>query len=71
MKKINSLFRFDEILDLDAILPKEVNMSQAAYSQFSQNQDSRNIYHLHSILIHRGNLAAGHYYAFIKPSLED
>lgn len=26
---------------------------------------------MHSILIHRGTLGAGHYYAFIRPTLED
>jgi len=29
------------------------------------------LYHLHSILIHRGTLGAGHYFAFIRPSLDD
>lgn len=66
MAKINSQFKFGEILDLDAILPQEVNQSQAVFSQ-----QKRNVYHLHSILIHRGTLGAGHYFAFIKPSLDD
>lgn len=26
---------------------------------------------MHAILIHRGGLRAGHYYAFIKPNLDD
>jgi ubiquitin carboxyl-terminal hydrolase 7 len=30
-----------------------------------------NRYHLHSILVHRGTANSGHYYAFIKPSLND
>lgn len=29
------------------------------------------MYHLHSILVHRGGIGAGHYYAFIRPTLED
>jgi|LauGreDrversion4_2_1035121.scaffolds.fasta_scaffold56358_2 ubiquitin carboxyl-terminal hydrolase 7 len=44
----------------------------------SQNQNHnvrkkgvRNLYHLHSILIHRGTLGAGHYFAYIKPTTED
>ena len=34
-------------------------------------QGVKNLYHLHSILIHRGTLEDGHYFAFIRPSLED
>jgi ubiquitin carboxyl-terminal hydrolase 7 len=30
-----------------------------------------NKYHLHSILIHKGTLNYGHYYAFIRPNLDD
>ena len=72
MNKINSQFKFEEILDLDAVLPPEVNMSQLVQSQKKAKKGSvRNLYHLHSILIHRGTLGAGHYFAFIKPSLED
>lgn len=37
----------------------------------SQNSGVRNFYHLHAILIHRGGVGAGHYFAFIRPSLED
>ena len=30
-----------------------------------------NRYHLHSILIHRGTLDYGHYYAYIRPNLDE
>ncbi len=29
------------------------------------------MYHLHAILVHRGGLGAGHYYAFIRPDLSE
>jgi ubiquitin carboxyl-terminal hydrolase 7 len=29
------------------------------------------LYHLHSILIHKGGAGVGHYYAFIKPTIQD
>lgn len=29
------------------------------------------MYHLHSILVHRGGVGAGHYFAFIRPSIEE
>ena len=31
----------------------------------------KNVYHLHAILVHRGGIGSGHYYAFIRPNLED
>lgn len=80
MLKINSIFKFGDTLDIDAILPQETNdMSQqlsTPYSQVNRNSKKRdvgvrNLYHLHSILIHRGTLGAGHYFAFIKPTMED
>jgi ubiquitin carboxyl-terminal hydrolase 7 len=42
---------------------------------YSQNNDNSekvvNRYHLHSILIHRGTTDFGHYYAFIRPNIDD
>eukprot|EP00347_Sterkiella_histriomuscorum_P012213 403369461 len=71
MAKINTRLRFEETLDLDSVLPQEVQMSQNPYSQYSQTSKTNNLYHLHSILIHRGGIGAGHYFAFIRPSLDD
>ena len=31
----------------------------------------KNVYHLHAILVLRGGIGSGHYYAFIRPNLED
>jgi ubiquitin carboxyl-terminal hydrolase 7 len=70
MMKKNDQFRFAEILDMDSVLPEETNQSQAATVYHKKGKAaSRNLYHLHSILIHRGTLGAGHYFAFIRPSL--
>jgi len=65
MMKKNDQFRFCEVLNLDDTLPEETNYSQVA----SKHRPAKNLYHLHSILIHRGTLGAGHYFAFIRPSL--
>ena len=65
MMKKNDPFRFCEVLNLDDTLPEETNYSQVA----SKHRPAKNLYHLHSILIHRGTLGAGHYFAFIRPSL--
>ena len=53
---------------MDSVLPEETNQSQAA-SLVKKGKAAKNLYHLHSILIHRGTLGAGHYFAFIRPSL--
>jgi len=67
MMKKNDQFKFAEILDIDAVLPEETNLSQA--TTLKNGKAGKNLYHLHSILIHRGTLGAGHYFAFIRPSL--
>ena len=33
--------------------------------------DEVNRYHLHSIIVHNGTIDSGHYYTFIRPTLED
>lgn len=40
-------------------------------SQSCVENDVVNQYHLHSILVHRGNMDSGHYYAFIRPGMDD
>lgn len=36
-----------------------------------ENKNSDQLYHLHAILIHSGSLDQGHYYCYIRPSLDD
>ena len=64
--KENLKFEFGDVLDLDALLPN----APTEKSEIT-NTDVVNRYHLHSILVHRGTANAGHYYAFIKPTMED
>jgi ubiquitin carboxyl-terminal hydrolase 7 len=56
MTKINDRFEIDEMIDLDRLL------------KFDDSFDFEvpNIYHLHSIVMHRGFVFAGHYYTYIK-----
>lgn len=30
-----------------------------------------NVYHLHAILVHRGGVAGGHYFAYIRPDINN
>jgi hypothetical protein len=56
MAKINDAFEFYDHLNLDKYM---------AYDSFD------NDYTLHSVVVHQGSVNSGHYYAFIKPTLED
>jgi len=53
--KINDRFEFPEILDLSPYLSEDADKSE------------KYIYHLHGVLVHSGDISAGHYYAFLKP----
>lgn len=56
MMKINDRFEFPETLDLEPYLEKDADRSEPW------------TYKLHGVLIHSGDLNAGHYYAFLKPN---
>jgi ubiquitin carboxyl-terminal hydrolase 7 len=57
MVKINDSFEFYNTIDLNKFM--------------SSPQHNNNIYSLHSVVVHQGSANSGHYYAFIKPKLED
>lgn len=56
MMKINDRYEFPETFDATPYLSEEADKSESY------------IYQLHSVLVHSGDLNAGHYYAFIKPT---
>ncbi|KAF2090688.1 cysteine proteinase [Saccharata proteae CBS 121410] len=56
MMKVNDRYEFPEVWDASPYLSDSADKSEPY------------IYHLHSILVHSGDLNAGHYYAFIKPT---
>jgi ubiquitin carboxyl-terminal hydrolase 7 len=55
MMKINDRYEFPEIWDAAPYLSKDADKSEPY------------IYRLHGVLVHSGDLNAGHYYAFLKP----
>lgn len=77
MAKNNQEFKFDEVLDFESIMPPAENEScqnqSQKHSKWSHCKKTKvvNRYHLHSMLIHRGTLDYGHYYAYIRPNLDD
>lgn len=58
-RKIHDYFSFPEILELDSFLAKDSPPESTAVP---------NVYALHSVLVHSGDVGGGHYYAYIRPS---
>ncbi|KAJ4293603.1 ubiquitin-specific protease ubp15 [Kalmusia sp. IMI 367209] len=58
MMKVNDRYEFPEIWDASPYLSE------------TADRDESWIYHLHGVLVHSGDLNAGHYYAFLKPEKE-
>jgi len=56
MMKVNSRYEFPETFDAAPYLADDADKSETY------------IYQLHSVLVHSGDLNAGHYYAFIRPT---
>ncbi|KAK8942800.1 Ubiquitin carboxyl-terminal hydrolase 13 [Platanthera zijinensis] len=63
MVKINDRYEFPLQLDLDRDTGK--------YLSPDVDRSVRNLYTLHSVLVHSGGVHGGHYYAFIRPTLSD
>lgn len=55
MVKINDRYEFEPVLDL---------------SRFVENSDGTDIYYLHSVLVHIGDVNGGHYHVFIRPDID-
>lgn len=58
MMKINDRYEFPEEFDAGLYLDKDADRSESWE------------YQLHGVLVHSGDLNAGHYYAFLKPNKE-
>ena len=56
MMKVNDRYEFPEVWDASPYLSDNADRSEPY------------VYRLHSVLVHSGDLNAGHYYAFIKPT---
>lgn len=54
--KVNDRHEFPEVIDLAPYLSEDADKSESW------------TYQLHGVLVHSGDLDAGHYYAFLKPS---
>ncbi|MCD9646609.1 CSN-associated deubiquitinating enzyme Ubp12, partial [Datura stramonium] len=63
MTKINDRYEFPLQLDLDR--------ENGKYLSPEADKGVRNLYALHSVLVHSGGVHGGHYYAFIRPTLSN
>lgn len=59
MTKLNDHFEFPETIDLTEYLADD-----------SPQKKSSNIYDLYGVLVHSGNYSGGHYYAFLRTSID-
>ncbi|KAF6255465.1 hypothetical protein COO60DRAFT_1641474 [Scenedesmus sp. NREL 46B-D3] len=59
MVKINDRYEFFDELDLDR--------EDGKYLSPQADRSVRNLYKLHSVLVHSGGVHGGHYYAYIRP----
>ncbi|KAF2289569.1 hypothetical protein GH714_037204 [Hevea brasiliensis] len=62
-EEINDRYEFPLQLDLDR--------ENGKYLSPEADRSVRNLYTLHSVLVHSGGVHGGHYYAFIRPTLSD
>lgn len=63
MVKINDYYEFPLQLDLDR--------DNGKYLSPEADRSVRNLYTLHSVLVHSGGVHGGHYYAYIRPTLSN
>lgn len=59
--QINDMYKYYDELDLDT--------GDGKYLASNADRSAKNLYRLHSVMVHSGSLAGGHYYAFIRTDL--
>ena len=57
--QINDRYEFPDELDLD--------LEDGKWLSENADRSVRNLYKLHSVLVHSGGVHGGHYYAYIQP----
>ncbi|KAG6620093.1 putative ubiquitin-specific protease [Phytophthora cinnamomi] len=62
MVKIHDRFEFPKTLVLDEFISNKEEKPDGG-----KDKNSRYTYHLHSVLVHSGDVHGGHYYVFIRP----
>ena len=60
--QINDRYEFPDELDLD--------VEDGKFLAPDADRNVRNLYKLHSVLVHSGGVHGGHYYAYIRPATQ-
>uniref|UniRef100_M4B5H9 Ubiquitin carboxyl-terminal hydrolase n=1 Tax=Hyaloperonospora arabidopsidis (strain Emoy2) TaxID=559515 RepID=M4B5H9_HYAAE len=61
MVKVHDRFEFPKVLVLDEFI------AHSSATKDTNEKSPRYVYHLHSVLVHSGDVHGGHYYVFIRP----
>ena len=78
MVKINDHYEYYDEINLSKYIEKNTNKDLLNLNQNENENENNNlnneklndnIYTLHSVVVHQGNATSGHYYAYIKPSI--
>jgi len=65
MDKINDFFQFYDEINLSPYKARNINQDNEAMENSREES-----YSLHSIVVHKGNINNGHYFAYIKPYID-
>ncbi len=76
MVKINDHYEYYDEINLSKYIEKNtnkdifnLNQNETENNNLNNENLNDNIYTLHSVVVHQGNATSGHYYAYIKPSI--
>jgi ubiquitin carboxyl-terminal hydrolase 7 len=76
MVKINDHYEYYDEINLSKYIEKNTNKdifnlnhNEIENNNLNNENLNDNIYTLHSVVVHQGNATSGHYYAYIKPSI--
>lgn len=70
MVKIHDRFEFPKVLILDEFVDvsDDEKSSENEVNPEKKPSKPKHVYHLHSVLVHSGDVHGGHYYVFIRPA---
>ncbi|KAL7578389.1 hypothetical protein ACA910_012789 [Epithemia clementina (nom. ined.)] len=78
MEKLNNPVRFTRELDLSSLIVKDDNGDVGGEDDFNNEndddadkKDGRLIYELQSVVVHVGEFGVGHYYAYVRPKIDE
>lgn len=67
MVKIHDRFEFPKVLVLDEFVDPSDD-DKSSENEEKKPAKPKHVYHLHSVLVHSGDVHGGHYYVFIRPA---